>query len=164
MFSENYFKFSLYGDSRGDIAEEGKYIFQNSNQKISKNSCLPFLVSHYVTKYNLSDLELFFKLAGFSAFTEQELPNSIVTPTYIGLPNRKNATSRFFGGYEDEDEAKKFIESELGEGIISRFRDLKIKQLSHQKNQLLEELRNIEQKLEIKDSTCVTNEQHQYTK
>lgn len=148
MFSENYFKFNLYGDNWGELAEKGKYVFQNIDMKVGVHTVLPFLVFHYVTDYNLSDLELFFRLAGFSAFTEEELPNSIITPETIDLTNKKNVHAGWFGGFTDEEKAKKFIESELGEGIISKFRDIKRKQLLHKKVELLEQLRNAEQELE----------------
>lgn len=159
MFSEDYFKFNLYGDNWGDLAEEGKFVFQNPNRKIGVHTSLPFLVFHFVTNYNLSDLELFFRLAGFSAFTEDELPNSIITPEVINLTNRKNVHTGWFGGFTDEEEAKKFIESELGEGIISKFRDIKRKQLFHKKFQLLEQLRNTEQELETQSFVCEINGQ-----
>ncbi len=161
MTSEDYFKFNLYGDNWGDIAEKGKYIFQNHNRKIGVHDSLPFLVFHFVTNYNLSDLELFFRLAGFSAFTEKELPNTIVIPEAINLTNRKNVHTGWFGGYTDEEEAKEFIESKLGEGIISRFKDLKRKQLLDKKVQLLKELRDTEQELENQSFICeVSGQQH----
>lgn len=160
MFSENYFKFDLYGDNWGELAEKGKYIFQNTNMKIGAHTALPFLVFHFVTDYNLSDLELFFRLAGFSAFTEDELPNSIVNPEIINLTNRKNVHAGWFGGFADEEEAKKFIESELGEGIISKFRDIKRRQLLHKKVELLEQLRNTEQELETQPFAKKITKQH----
>lgn len=56
---EEFFKFNLYGDNRGEIAQTGKYIFQNKDNKIKVHNSVPFLVLHYVTNYNLDDLELF---------------------------------------------------------------------------------------------------------
>jgi len=147
MASKDYFQFNLYGDDWGELAEEGKYVFQNRDEKIGLHSALPFLVFHFVTNYDLSDLELFFRLAGFSAFTKEEFPNSIVTPRVINLTNRKNVHDGKFGGFTDEEKAKKFIESQLGEGIISEFKDLKKEQLLRQKAQLIGESRDIEQKI-----------------
>lgn len=159
MLSDDYFKFNLYGDNWGDLVEKGNYIFQNPNRKIGVNDSLPFLVFHFVTNYNLPDLELFFRLAGFSAFTEDELPNSIITPEVINLTNRKNVHTGWFGGFTDEAKAKRFIESELGEGIISKFRDIKRKQLLHKKVELLKQLKNTEQELEIQSFVCEINGQ-----
>lgn len=164
MVLGDYFKFNLYGDNWGDLEEKGKYLFQNTNRKIGVHSLLPFLVFHFVTDYNLSDLELFFRLAGFSAFTEEELPNSIVTPEVINLTNRKNVHTGWFGGFTDEEDAKEFIESELGEGIISKFKDLKRKQSLHKKVQLIEDLRNTKQELEKQSFACETNGEHQPVK
>ncbi len=158
MLSEGYFKFNLYGDNWGDLAEKGKFVFQNPNRKIGVHTSLPFLVFHFVTNYNLSDLELFFRLAGFSAFTEDELPNSIITPEVINLTNRKNVNTGWFGGFTEEEAAKNFIESELGEGIISKFRDIKRKQLLHKKIELFEQFRSTEQELETQ-SVCKINEE-----
>lgn len=154
---EEYFKFNLYGDKCGDIEQTGKYVFQNIDGVVSVNSALPFLVLHYVTNYNLADLEFFFRLAGFSAFTEEELPNSIVTPVAINLTNRNNVTSGWYGGFNKEEEAKKFIESRLGEGIISRFQDIKRKKLLHERDSLLEKLANIDSNELIQSLTCDCN-------
>ncbi len=150
----DYFKFNLYGDSWGEYAERGKYIFQNRDNKIKARNVLPFLVFHFVVNYNLADLELFFKLAGFSTFTEEELPRSIVIPVDIGLTNRNKVYAGCFGGYTDEEEAIKYIEAELGEGIIARFRDIKTKQLECQKEQLLEQLRKNARELEFQSFAC----------
>ncbi len=126
---DNYFKFNLYGNTWGEFAQTGEYIFQNSNKKITKNSCLPFLVFHFVVDYNLSDLELFFKLAGFISFTEEELPRNIVVPENINLANKRNFHNGLLGGFKDKESAEKFIESELGKGTISKFKEIKRKQL-----------------------------------
>jgi len=139
MYSKDYFQFNLYGNDWGELDKKGKYVFQNRDEKIGLHSSLPFLVFHFVTNYDLSDLELFFRLAGFSAFTEEELPDSIVTPRSINLSNKENVHGGMFGGFTDEERAKKCIESELGEGIISEFQKLKIARLLQQRDQLLEE-------------------------
>lgn len=144
---EEYFTLNLYGDNWGDFAQKGKYIFQNKDNIIQPHNSLPFLVFHFVTNYNLDDLELFFRLAGFSAFTEEELPRSIVNPISINLSNQKNVHSGMFGGITSEEEGIKHIESTFGEGIIARFRDIKTKQLFHKKVQLLEQIKLIEQDL-----------------
>lgn len=135
---EGYFQFNLYGDGWGEIARKRKYVLQNKDNIIERNSALPFLVFHYIVNYNLDDLELFFRLAGFSSFSEEELPNIIITP--INLPSRENVHNGWFGDVTNEEEAQEYIEVELGEGIIAKYRDVKKKQLLH-KNFLLEQQR-----------------------
>lgn len=159
---QDYFKFNLYGDNWGDLAESGKYVFQNKDYKVGAHNSLPFLVFHFVTDYNLSDLELFFRLAGFSAFTQKEMPDSITTPDVINLTNKKNVHTRCFGRFTDSEEAKAFIESELGKGIISKYRNVKRSLLAHEKVQLLEQLRVVDQQIEM--HTSLTNESQHRTK
>lgn len=142
---QDYFKFNLYGDNWGDLAESGKYVFQNKDYKVGVHNSLVFLVFHFVVNYNLSDLELFFRLAGFSAFTREEMPDSITNPDVINLTNKKNVHTGWFGGFTDSEEAKAFIESELGEGIISRYKHVKRNLLAHEMVQLREQLRADEQ-------------------
>ncbi len=148
---ENYFQFKERVASTGKIfsftMQSGKYIFQNRNNTIRLNDVLPFLVFHYITNYNLDDLELFFKLAGFSAFREEELPSSIIEPINIDLPNKNYVYTSYFGGFTDEEEAKVYIETELGEGIISKYRTVKKNQLLQKKVQLEEQIANIEEEL-----------------
>ncbi len=103
---------------------------------------------HYVTNYNLEDLELFFRLAGFSAFTEEELPNSIVMPMSINLTNKNNVHSGCFGGLTNEEDATKFIEDILGKNVISKYKNIKKKQLLHKRNSLLASLQEIDQELD----------------
>lgn len=155
---ENYFRFNLYGDNWGDLKETGKYVFLNRDNKVGVHNNLPFLVFHYITNYNLSDLELFFRLAGFSAFTQEEMPDSITIPDVINLKNRENVHYGWFSGYTNEIIVKKYIESELGTGIISRYRSVKRAQLARKKVQLIEQMRNIEKEIENH------NLNHQHTK
>lgn len=140
---EKYFKFNLYGDNWGDIVQTGKYIFQNVGNKIGVHKSLPFIVFHYVANYNLDDLELFFRLAGFSAFTEDELPDSIVRPININLTNKNNVHSGLFGGFTNEEEAKRYIEIELGENVISKFNNIKEKRSLCKRANLLSSLQAI---------------------
>ena len=142
---QDYFKLNLYGDNWGDLAETGKYVFQNKDYKVGVHNSLAFLVFHFVVNYNLSDLELFFRLAGFSAFTREEMPDSITNPDVINLTNKKNVHTGWFGGFTDPEEAKAFIESKLGEGIISRYKQIKKNLLAHEMVQLREQLRDDEQ-------------------
>lgn len=95
---EGYFTFKLYGDNRGYISQVGKFVFQNRNNIIRPNNVLPCLVFHYITNYNLDDLELFFRLVGFSTFTKEELPSSIIEPIDINLPNKNYIYTNYFGG------------------------------------------------------------------
>ncbi|MBQ4634550.1 MAG: hypothetical protein IJB71_04305 [Bacilli bacterium] len=159
---ENYFKFNLYGDNWSDLAETGKYVFQNRDNKVGVHNSLPFLVFHFITDYNLSDLELFFRLAGFSAFTQEEMPDSITIPEVINLSNHKNIHAGWFGGFTNEEEAKKYIETELGAGIISRYREVKRALLAHKKVQLLEQMRSVEQKIE--EYTLATTDSSRHTR
>jgi len=149
---DNYFKFNLYGNTWGEFAQTGEYIFQNSNKKITKNSCLPFLVFHFVVDYNLSDLELFFKLAGFISFTEEELPRDIVVPENINLANKRNFHKGLLGGFNDKESAEKFIESELGKGTIAKFNKLKRALLSSIKK--IQRLEDYKEKLNQAFDLC----------
>ncbi|MBE6154783.1 MAG: hypothetical protein E7163_04350 [Firmicutes bacterium] len=147
---DNYFIFNLYGDNWGDLKEKGKYVFQNIDCKVGVHNVLPFLVFHYVTDYNLEDLELFFRLAGFSAFTREEMPDSVTSPDVINLSNRKNAHAGNFGGFRDEYSALKYIEQELGAGIIRKFLNVKKMLLAHEKLELhirLKSIDDVERKL-----------------
>lgn len=144
---EEYFKFYLYGETWGSIAQSGNYIFQDKNNKIGINDALPFLVFHYVTNYNLDDLELFFKLAGFVAFTEEEIPSAKKMHKVINIPKRVNAHRGWFGGFDTEEKAKQFIESKLGENLISKFKEIKREQLLYKRASLLASLENIKQEL-----------------
>ena len=78
------------------------------------------------------------------------------------LTNKKNVHTRCFGGFTDSEEAKAFIESELGEGIISKYRNVKRSLLAHEKVQLLEQLRVVDQQIEM--HTSLTNESQHRTK
>lgn len=152
---EDYFRFCFCKDNHDAI--KGKYIFHNLDNKISNDKVLQILVFHFIANYNLSDLELFFRLAGFMAFTEEEFPNSIVTSQDIILTTREHTPSGWFGGFNDEEKAKAYIESELGEGIISKFEEIKRQQLLHKKVQVLEGLKSGIQDLE--NTGCEIDEQ-----
>jgi hypothetical protein len=113
---DNYFKFNLYNNNLSLVVEQGKYVFQNFNDKISEYEPLPSLVFHFVTNYNLDDLELFFRLAGFNAFPQEKMLD--VNPKIIKLTNDKWL-------FIEEEKAKSYIESELGAGIIEKYQSVK---------------------------------------
>lgn len=144
----DYFKFDLYGDTWGEKVESGKFIFQDHNNIVGVDNVLPFLVFHYIVDYNLVDLELFFRLAGFSAFSQEELEEPIVHSEVINLVNKENAHRVWSDVFLDEERAKQYIEKALGEGVISRFKDIKKKQLLHEKVKLLEKTQKLEHELE----------------
>ncbi len=130
-----YFKFY-------DFEKYGKYIFQDKNNRIKNNDILPLLVFHYIVNYNLDDLELFFRLAGFNAFRREELPKTLTTT--IDVPNRSHT---YFNGLKGEEKDKTYIEAELGEGIIARYIKIKKNQLLYKKAQLEKQIANIEEEL-----------------
>lgn len=142
---QTYFTFNLYNSTGEKLEKEGKYIFQNrTNDHITINiyNALPHLVFKYITNCNLDELELFFKFAGFSSFTKEELPKEIVQPETINLENKPTIIKE--SQYIDDEEIKKIIEFGLGEGIIQTFTDFKKK-----KRKLLEgELTILEKQLE----------------
>lgn len=155
---ENFVSFNLYNNAWRGIEKMGNYIFYDPEETIS--GALPFLVFHFVTNYNLEDLELFFKLAGFTTFKEEEIPHMKSSKKSYNLPNERQYHAGWFGGFTDEESAKKYIESELGEGIIAKFLRLKKELLLQEKDRLLDRLGNIEQEIQryekLLDSSKVT--------
>ncbi len=142
---ENYFQFKLH--TKYSLTQSGKYIFQNKHNDCENNTLLKFLVFHYIADYKLDDLELFFRLAGFSAFTREELPSSIIKPVSIDLYDKDYFYPPRLYGNGDEEEAKAYIEKELGEGIIAKYRTVKKKQLLQKKAQLEVQMLSIEEEL-----------------
>lgn len=126
---QTYFTFNWYNSTGEKLEKEGKYIFQNRpNDHITINiyNTLPHLIFKYITNGNLDELELFFKFAGFSSFTKEELPKEIVQPEAINLKNKPAIIKE--SPYIDDDEIEKIIEFALEEGIIQTFTDFKKKE------------------------------------
>lgn len=121
---QSYFTFNLYNATDGTLKKTGKYIFQNRNNgnTIDKYNALPHLVFRYITNCNLVELELFFKFAGFSSFTKEELHNTTIQPEIINLESKPNITEEsLHNNCGNEEEIKEIIELVFGEGIISAF-------------------------------------------
>ena len=141
--NDNYFRFDMYGDNWSELIALSKYVFQNKDNKVGNFNSLPFLVFHFIVNHNLSDLELFFRLAGFSAFTIEEMPDSITIPDVINLTNRDYVYDEWLGLVYNKEKAKAFIEKELGVGVISKYYDVKKQLLYHQEVKIFErELKN----------------------
>lgn len=98
---ENYFSFCLYDGMTSEPIKKGNYIFLNFNNEIAKFENftkfddLPILVFHYIVDYNVEDLELFFRLAGFSAFVIDEIPGSIIKHEVVPLFEKKYVKVNF---------------------------------------------------------------------
>lgn len=142
---QTYFTFNWYNSTGEKLEKEGKYIFQNRpNDHITINiyNTLPHLIFKYITNGNLDELELFFKFAGFSSFTKEELPKEIVQPEAINLKNKPAIIKE--SPYIDDDEIEKIIEFALEEGIIQTFTDFKKKKIKLLEDELILE-KQIEQ-------------------
>lgn len=129
---ENYFSFCLVDAMTSKPIERGYYIFQNFNNEIeiiTEFEDLIYIIFHYIANYNLYSLELFFRLAGFSAFSFGEIPESVVNCELIPLFEKKYVTidlsNKVKFPIKSDEEAKKiaeeYIESILGEGVVSRY-------------------------------------------
>ena len=127
-----------------DLVESGGYVFQNNDYKIGVHNSLAQAVFDFVVNHNLHDLELFFRLAGFSAFTLEEMPDSISKAEVLNLSSKQNVPDRL-NSYE---EAKAYIESELGEGIISKYESVKKLMLFYRVNVVRNQLKKVTQQLE----------------
>ena len=131
---DNYVRLILYGEKWSDLKERGKYVFQDKNYKLKGDTYLLLAILHYITNYNLNDLELFLRLSGINAFTLEEMPNSFSESTIIDILTDKKIES-----YTNEEEAKRYIEYKLGKGIINKYKRLKIEQLKNMKDKLQEQ-------------------------
>lgn len=130
--SDEYFRFEYYGDDWDDLIETGRYVFKNVNNKVNATNGLVPLIFHFIVDYNLQDLELFFKLAGFNSFTIDEMPDSLTKPSVIPLVIKGNFRISYNG--VSREEIIKYIEKEFGNGIISRFYEVKKAQSANNKD------------------------------
>lgn len=131
---EHYFRFDLYGDNWSEITQQGKYVFYDPNYEISVNTnhALPFIILHFVTEYNLLDLELILRLAGFSALLPEEMPYRDVE--YINYSSYPGFIyDSLFDGCTTKEEAEKYIEEKLGDGIIEKYKESKKAQDARQR-------------------------------
>ena len=128
---DNYIKFALYTENWLKIKQDSKYVFQDNECKINSKR-IPNLILHYVTNYNLEDLELILRLSGINAFSIEEMPQSFCLAKTYSLLDEKLSYDL------SKEEAIKEIENVLGNGIIDKYNKLKL----HQKKQRLEVLHN----------------------
>ena len=148
MDTKNYFRFRVYGDNWHDFSEESNYVFLDYDNKFTDT--LSSFAWHFIAMYNLSDLELFFRLAGFSAFTLEEMPDSITNPKIINLPGGKMPFAMCNTEYLQiitctyTHDFRKIIESELGPGIIERYQNVKISKLTNEMVELRSKLKTLE--------------------
>lgn len=148
MDTKNYFRFRVYGDNWRDLSEESNYVFLDYDNKFTDT--LSNFVWHFIAMYNLSDLELFFRLAGFSAFTLEEMPDYITNPKIINLPGGKMpfaiCSTEYLqiitGTYAFD--FGKIIESELETGIIERYQNVKKSMLANEMIELRSKLKTLE--------------------
>lgn len=144
MYGE-YFVFDLYKDNWSNLTSSGKFVFvKNSTAIISNYTILPFVIFHYIVNCNLEDLELFFKVAGFVSFTREEMPYEVAIPDIIHLANKESMYS-WSNGLISIEEAKAYVEKQLGAGIIEKFLDIKRKQLAYKKVKLYDKLEQAEE-------------------
>lgn len=132
--NDNYVRLILYGEKYSDLKQKGKYVFQDNNYKLREDTYLLLAILHYITNYNLNDLELFLRLSGINAFTLEEMPNSFSESTIIDILTDKKIES-----YTNEEEAKRYIEHKLGKGIINKYKRLKLEQLKNMKDKIQEQ-------------------------
>ena len=121
----DYFCLQVYGNGWQEIAERSNLVFHNKGGIIKSGECLTFLVFAFVANYNLSDLELFFELAGFECYPIEENPDPSHTLN-ITLPNMNKAHFGLFGGYDTKVDALAFIKEKFGNNIIEIYEDYKI--------------------------------------
>ena len=126
---DNYIKFALYTENWLKLKQDGKYVFQDNECKINSKR-IPNLILHYVTNYNLEDLELILRLSGINAFSIEEMPQSFCLAKTYSLLDEKSCDDL------SKEEAIKEIEDVLGNGIIDKYNKFKL----HQKKQRLEVL------------------------
>ena len=93
--NDNYVRFDLYWESPIDniLLQSGKYIFRDSNLQLHDFGAI-YYVLRYVTNYNLNDLELFLRLNGFSAFSNDEMMNEY-SHAYTFSLNKNNNIAHF---------------------------------------------------------------------
>ncbi len=136
--NDNYVRLILYGEKYSDLKQKGKYVFQDNNYKLREDTYLLLAILHYITDYDLHDLELFLRLSGINAFTLEEMPDSFSTPTFVDILTDKRFTS-----YTNLEEAEKYIEYKLGKGIINKYKKLKLEQLKSIKEKIHVQENNI---------------------
>ena len=136
---EHYFTIDLHGENWSEITEKSKYIFFDPYYEISTdtNYALPFIILHFITNYNLSDLELILRLAGFSALLPEEMPYRDVETLYYSTSPRYISTS-WFDGCSTKQQAEKYIEEKLGDGIIAKYRESKKEQFARRRLKIAE--------------------------
>jgi len=136
---EHYFTIDLCGDNWSEITEKSKYIFYDPYYEIStdNNYELPFIILHFITNYNLSDLELILRLAGFSALLPEEMPyRHVDTLSYSTSP--RYISDSWFDGCLTKKHAEKYIEEKLGTGIIAKYRESKNEQYARERLKIAE--------------------------
>ena len=136
---EHYFKFDLCEDKWSEITQKGKYVFYDPYYEISAdtNYELPFIILHFITEYNLSDLELILRLAGFSALLPEEMPYcNVETLSYSS--SARYISDSWFDGCSTKQQAEKYIEEKLGDGIIAKYRESKKEQFARQRLKIAE--------------------------
>lgn len=158
----DFFKFNLDGADYSGYTTTGKYILKDKNDILKNYECLPFFVLYYITQYNFDDLEFFFRLAGFSAFELDELPDFVVNPIIINLPVPQNINEYTNGMNLDEKKVLGYIEDVLGEGIIKKYFEIKKAQLFCKRNKFLQEINQL--KREEEDIDCTKSDVFKFIK
>ena len=142
--NDNYVRFDLYWESPIDniLLQSGKYIFRDSNLQLHDFGAI-YYVLRYVTNYNLNDLELFLRLNGFSAFSNDEMMNEY-SHAYTFSLNKNNNIAHFC----TEEEAIKEIKSKFGSKSIENFKEFKILQYERKIQNLQTEINELKKEKE----------------
>ena len=90
-----YFKFDVFGEKWGEIAEKGRLIFQNKDNIVKPYNVLSDLVFLHLANGDLSKLEDYFLKQGFLGFPVEAV-NSNLPVVSIGISRTPNlSVTRF---------------------------------------------------------------------
>ncbi len=138
--NDNYVKFELFKEDNFDnafshhVLQSGNYIFRDNNLELHGTGAI-YDVLHFVTNYNLADLELFLRLNGFCALTKEEMMEDYNKVYTISLNRNNNIAYN-----HNRDTAIYEIKSKFGSNCIEKYRRFKILQYEKEINELTEKV------------------------
>ena len=145
-----YLRFSLFENDESELIQKGNYIFMDNYLSLHEVSVI-YYVLHYVTNYNLSDLELFLRLSGFCAFTSEEMEKPYSKVFDFSLIKNMNSAHRC-----TKEQAIKAIKLKFGSDSIENFKEFKrlqterkLENLQTEINDLKEEKNKLDQTLKL---------------
>ena len=149
--NDNYVRFDLYWeDPINDILlQSGKYIFRDNKLQLYGAGVI-YDILHFVTNYNLADLELFLRLNGFCAFSNEEMMDEYSHAYTIQLNKNNNIAHS-----HEREKAIYEIKSTFGNNCIERYRNFKILQYEKEIKELNEKVNTLREEEDKVDKNLI---------